>query len=267
MKSLLVIGVVLVVGLVAFLGIPKVRTYMAVGRENLVDQIDKALGEFKVKQTEVRTGIAGLDASVAKMLEGQVKCQVDAEQLDKKLASLNEKKSAAQASLAKLRDLIAKGQPATLGGKEYSVADMQSMAEKLIGAFKSMDTQGEGIQKARDMLTANAKNLDAKQQEAKTAISGMKSQLEEIDAKVTALSTMRDAAQTAGGSDSLAENFKQVQDQINGLYAKVETKMRLEEESWKQTTSVTPVDVDSIVKATADPESTLSKIDEVLGKK
>lgn len=269
MKLVIVAVVVVVVGVGALIGIPKLRTYAAVGRENLVEQIDKALGEFKVKQTEVHTGVTNLEQSVRKMKEGQITCEVQAEQLDKKLASVNEKKASAQASLAKLRDLIAKGQPATLGGKEYSVADMTSMADKLIAAFKSLETQGQGIEKAKRLLTTNAKSLESKGEQAKTAIAGMKTQLEEIDAKVMALNTMRSAAQTAGtGSESMAESFKQVQDSINSLYAKVETNIRMEEAAWKEASpQAASVDVDAITKATGDAETTLSKIDEVLGKK
>lgn len=268
MKTAVIALVVVVVALVALLGIPKVRTYLSVGRENLVEQIDQALGEFKVKQTEVKGGISGLEQSVKKMREGQISSEVQAEQLSQRLTGVNEKKSAAQASLVKLRDLIAKNEPATLGGKQYTVPEMQAMAERLITAFKSLDTQSQGVEKARDLLRANAKNLDDKSEQAKTAIAGMQSQLDEIDAKVLALSTMRTAAKSAGaGSESLADNFRQVQDQINSLYVKVETNLRLEEESWKKTGPGTPVDLDAIAKATGDAETTLSRIDEVLSKK
>jgi chromosome segregation ATPase len=267
-KAAVIVVIVLVVGVVVFLGVPKVRTYLTVGRENLVQQIDKALGEFKVKQTEVKAGVAGLDESVKKLREGQITSEVQAEQLGQKLASVNEKKAAAQASLAKLRDLIAKNESATLGGKQYTVAELQSMAERLIAAYKSMETQGQGIERARTLLQDNAKSLESKGEQAKAAVASMKSQLEEIDAKVLALGTMREAAKTAGvGSDSLADSFRQVQDQVNSLYAKVETNLRMEEDSWKQTTPGAPVDVDSILKTTGDAESTLNKIDEVLGKK
>jgi phage shock protein A len=269
MKIVLVAVVVLGLGAAALIGLPKLRTYAAVGRDNLVDQIDKALGEFKVKQTEVKTGVSNLEASVKKMKEGQITCEVQAEQLGQKLTSVNEKKAAAQASLTKLRDLIQQNKPATLGGKEYSVADMTSMADKLIAAYKSLDTQAQGIDRAKALLESNAKGLDAKGEQAKTAIGAMKTQLEEIDAKLMALNTMRSAAQTAGtGSDSLADSFKQVQDQINSLYAKVETNIRMEEANWKEASpQASSVDVDAIVKATGDAETTLSKIDEVLGKK
>lgn len=267
MKAAVITVVVAIIALVALLGIPKTRAYLRVGGDTLAGQIDKALGEYKVKQAEVRSGVAGLEQAAKKIQEGQISSEVQAEQLGQRLTSVNERKSAAQASLTKLRDLIAKNEPATLGGKPYSVADLQSMAERLITAFRSLETQAEGIQKARDLLLASAKTLQAKADQAKAAIDSMKGQLETIDAKLLALSTMREAARTSGSGSDLASNFKDVQEQINGLYAKVETNLRMEEQSWKTVSTGTPVDVDGIIRATGDAESTLAKIDEALGKK
>ncbi len=267
MKKAVIAIVVIIVAAAALLGIPKVRTYLSVGGETLAAQIDKALGEYTVRRTEVKTGITNLEQSAKKIQEGQISSEVQAEQLTQKLAAVNEKKAGAQASLTRLRDLVAKAEPATLGGKQYSVAELQSMAENLITAFKSLETQSSGIEKARDLLTSNAKTLHAKSDQAKAMIDSMHSQLETIDAKLLALTTMRDAAKTAGSGSDLADNFKQVQDQINALYVKVETNLRVEEQSWKTASTGTPVDVNGIINTTADTETTLSKIDAVLGKK
>jgi len=259
-----IVGIVLVIG---FFGFTKVRTWFSVGRESLVDQIDAAIGEYRVKQTEVKTAISNLNGSMMKLMEGKIKSEVQAEQLDSQLVSLKEKKQAAQGSLGKLRDLIAKNEPAVLGGKSYSVVELQGMAEKVISAHKSLETQSKGIERARDILSNNAKTLGDRMSQGQATIANMQSQIEEIDAKILALSTMQDAAKTAGGdSASLAANFKDVQDQVNSLYAKVETNLRMEEESWKQASATGSSGAADIIMQTQDATDTLSKIDEVLGK-
>ena len=70
MKTVLIALVVIVIALVAFVGIPKIKIYTQVSRQSLTEQIDSALGEFTVKQTEAKTGIERLQKSVGKLQEG-----------------------------------------------------------------------------------------------------------------------------------------------------------------------------------------------------
>lgn len=267
MKNAVIALVVLAIAAGVVLGVPRVRNYLKVGGDTLATRIDKALGEFTVRRTEVKTGMTNLEQSAKKIQEGQIASQVQAEQLSDRLKGVEEKKASAQASLQKLRDLIAKNEPATLGGRLYSVAEMQAMAESLINAFKSLDTQSGGMTKARDLLVSNAKTLQTRLDQAKATLDSMRGQVETIDAKLLALNTMRDAAKVSGSGTDLADKFKEVQQQIDSLYVKVETGLRVEEQNWKTATTGAPVDVESALKATTDTETTLSKIDEVLGKK
>ena len=265
-NPVIILIVVLVVVLIAVVGTSKMGTYVEVGRESLADKIGKAIGEFRVKRTEARNGIAKLENSVKRLRQGQIMSEVESEQIAKRLETISEKKAAVESSLGKLRELIVKNEPAILGGKEYSVADLQSLAEKMINTYKSSETQATGIEKARAILIKNANSLKVKVTQAKERIIAMKSQLDEVDAKLLALSTMQEAAETAGGGpEALAANFEDVQDQLNSLYAEVETGLRMEEMSWQEASALGSVDVDQVIKDTQDVESTLSKIDNILG--
>lgn len=265
MRNLTII-VLLVAALLVFAGVPRVRTYFAVGRESLVDTIDAAIGEFRVKRAEVAEGIERLKESEGKLRRGQIRCEVKAEQLAKELTEIDDKNARAFSSLGTLRELIAAGEPAVLGGREYSVAQLQVLAEDVISLHKSLKTQYEGIGGAKVLLDETAKTLLTKLGQAQSRIFSMENQLREIDAKIMALDTMRGAAGTTGSSgETLAANFKDVQNELNDLYVQVETELRIEEEDWKGSLA-RESDVEQFIQGSAQADSTLDRINSILGK-
>ncbi|AQT70059.1 hypothetical protein STSP2_03261 [Anaerohalosphaera lusitana] len=265
MKNVILIIAVVLIVLTAIVGIPKMRSYWSVGRENLVNTIDNALGEFRVKRAESSEGIQGLEKTVRKLKEGQIRCEVQAERLVTKLNDLTQKRDKAVHSLKRLRELISEGEPAVLGGREYSVTELQEMAEDLMRTHESIKAQMDSITDARDLLEKNAYSLKEKAGHAKRTVSSMHAQLEEIDAKIVSLDTMRKAAMIAGGKDeTLATNFDSVKKQLDQLYVEVEIGLRMEQADWKAS-STAEANIDEIFIETQDADETLERIDDVLG--
>ena len=151
MKYIVLLGL-LVAGAVAFFGVPKIRTWLKVGSESASAGIDRSLGESRVKQTEAKESIAKLERTCDELFEGKIKAEVKAEQLDRQLATLKSQKQATEESLGKLRDLIAAKEPAVLGGKTYSVGELQSTADHLIAAHKNLEEQEQGTQRTKQLL-------------------------------------------------------------------------------------------------------------------
>jgi len=264
MKIALIVGTIVVALFVAFVGTAKIGVWSDVGRDSLVTQIDQAIGGFTVKRKEAENSVAALKVAVGRIQEGKIKTEVKAEQLEKQHEAIQEKMSGAQSSLMKLKELIAADKPATLAGVEYDVAGLQAMAQKVITAYQSLKTQAEGVDRAHQLLDDSSDTLAARAEQAKVKLTAMESQLEETDAKLLALDAMKGAASEAGASsESLAEQFKEVEGQLNNLYADVETGLRIEQLTWDESKSAA-IDVDSIIRDTQTPASTIDQIDAVL---
>lgn len=259
--------IVLIVGgtLALVLGIPKIRTYLSLGHTSLCKVIDRSLGQFTVKRHEADEGVDKLLQIVRDLLEGQIKCQVQSELLADRLQVLEGKKHRTESSLSKLWDLISRKEPAVLAGGEYSVSQLQTLAEEVIRTHDSLMTQMTGIGKAKQILEKNAASLENRARLAKGRITTMQSQLDHIDAKILALETMGQVARTVGSdAKTMAENFQSVQNQLNDLYAQVEVGMRLEEEQWQDSGLTDQTTVDRVLLEMQPPDTTLAQIDAVL---
>lgn len=265
MKKIVAVVVLVVVVLIGFFGLERVRTWSAVGKEALVDKIDMALGEYDVKRMEAADGIEGLGETLRVIREGQIKSEVKSEQLAGKLEAVRNRMDETQHSLETVREHLVSGQTLVLAGRAYDAPALNALAQKLIAAFDSLQAKETGIDKAKGLLEANAANLAAKAEQGQRAISDMKNQLETIDAKILALSTMRDAAQSSmSHGDDLAAAFTEVSDQLDNLYAKVETGLRLEETAWQDVHFSGEAEVEQVVNATQPQDVMVDRIDEIL---
>jgi chromosome segregation ATPase len=259
--------VVVMVGvlLVGIIGVPKVRTYLSLGRESLVATIDRSLGTFRVKTADVNHRIRDLEESARTLQEGQLKCEVQADQLAKKMDAVKDKQGKVASSLQTLRTLIAKGEEATLAGRPYSISELHALAEDAMRMHETLQVQSAGLAKAKELLETNAMQLRTKVRQARGAVAGMRVQMEEVEAKITSLETLRQAAQTAGGyEETLATTIEGIQRELDDLYASVETRLRMEESDWHES-SLTADPVYTSIEAGHEAETTLERIDEIVG--
>lgn len=262
----MIVLVLLLVVVVGYIGVNKVKTWADFGRANLVERIDNALGEYEIKRSEAEAGISGLEQSLRAIREGQIRCDVRSQQMQGTHAALQERMSQTQNDLRVIRGYITGGESVTLAGKSYTPAELQVFADRLIQAFSSMRTQAQGLLRTQALLDQTSANLNTQADQGHEQIAGMRSQLDEIDAKILALNTMREAAALAGSTDAtLAANFEDVAGQINSLYADVEAGLRIEESDWQHAAMVPDAELARLIQGSQSVDDTLAEIDAILG--
>ena len=231
-------------------------------KDHIVEKIDKAIGEFKVRRKEIELNIAKLERSLKNLKEGAVTSEVKSKQFGREIEEIDGALEQYKVALGTLRDhLSSSAEPIVMSGKEYTKDQLKEMSAKVIKSHKNATTIRDGKQKAKDILAASAEKLNKRQEKGKEQIAIMEAQLDEIDAKLIAVNSIRESAELAGSDEAtLSENFEQVQGQINDLFAKVEVASALEFEEVEEAGS----GIDDILKSTGATGGSIDDIDAIL---
>jgi len=260
MKTAIASAVVLL-AIVAFFGPKKMWIWLGIIEENVASQIDKALGEVRVKRDTIADDIASREQAAAKLTEGKIKSRIKAERQAEHLKAVEDKQVKARASMSKLRDLIQAGEPATLGGKTYTVAELEAMAERVIGEFKSIESQAQSMRKTHDILRQMAEQFERRAAQEEGEIRQMNNKLVEIDAKILGMEHMKEASQIAGiDPKSFAKQKDELWKDIHELEDIVDFENTNEHEKWDKSD-----DVDVIIEATSGTGSTVDKLNDLVG--
>ena len=261
--NLAVISAVVILGTLSGCG---PRTEMA--KEKLLKKIDGLLGESEVKRKQIAERITNMEQALRPLMEGKIKAKVEADQLQRKIDEIERKISDAKNSLTTIQTYLTSSQSVELAGKTYTPDDLNVQARKVIEAHKTLTTELKSMKEAHTKLLDRANVLTKRHDDAKRKLADMKSQVKQIDSNIASLEAMREARQAAGdGGATLAENFENLQDEINGLDAKIRTEIGIEDEEWKEVSAAEDVeDVSQFINATKGAEDTLSEIDAILGK-
>ena len=237
-----------------------------VAKDKLLAKIDSMLGEMDVKRKEIETSVNALEDGINGIRKAKIKAQVKQDQIKRQAAPFEEKLKSVDTTLAKLRDHLASGESAEIGGKTYSPAELKAMADKVLTARKELVAQTEGYQKSQASLQKVVASLDRKQTEYQRRLTSLKSQIAEIDSKAIALKAMQDASAAMGESEkTLAANIDDLEAKVNDLYADVEAEFLSEDEKWNETEAAAEIDaVDAFIAATQNPTDTLAEIDKIL---
>lgn len=265
--ALVVLACVTAIGLAVWIGPAKIGKWNTVVRQDVVASIDNRLGEVRVRQTEMHQRVTSLAEGVNRLLEGQITMEVRAETLGKRVERTAKLQVRAESALGCLRDLIAANVPATLGGKTYTPQELNQLGERVATAVEAVRGQRGALEQAQRMLTESAAKLRERVEQGRVALSQLQNQLSLVDGKIAALTILRDAASIAGASDgSLAGQFRTAQAELETLYGKVETGLRLEEERWRTDPLTGTPNIEPLLNEHSGSETTLQRIDELLGR-
>ena len=267
LTALIVLACITVIGLTAWIGPEKLATWNRVVKTDVVAAIDARLGEVRVRQTEMHQRVSGLSQGIDRLREGQITTEVRAEQIAKRVERAAALQLRAESALGSLRDLIAAKTGAVLGGKTYSPQELNPLGERVAAAVEAVRGQRTALEQAQRTLTESAVKLRARVEEGRLALSQLQNQLTLVDGKIDSLTVLRDAATIAGATDgSLANQFQTVQADLDSLYGKVEAGLRIEEDRWKTDFLTGTADIEPLLKELGGSESTLQRIDELLGR-
>jgi len=237
-----------------------------VAKDNLLAKIDSILGEMDVKRKEIESSVSGFKDGIDGLRKAKIKAQVKQDQLERMVSPLEQKLQELDTSLGKLRDHLASGEAAEIGGKSYSHEELKGMGDKVLAARKELVGQISGFKKSQESLQKAIDSLGRKQSEYEQRLAKLESQIAEIDSKTIALNAMKDASSAMGQSEkTLADNVDDLEEKVNELYADVEVELLSEDEKWNSELATAEIDaVDSFVAATQPSTDTLAEIDKIL---
>jgi chromosome segregation ATPase len=235
-------------------------------KDKVVAKIDNMLGELDVKKKEVELSMAEMENAKKDLQKGRIKVEVKAEQLGDNATELENKIGALDASLKKLRDLLATGEDAEIAGKTYTQAELNDMAKKLITQRGSYEKQMDSLKKSQTMLESRAAKIDEMVKSYSAQLDKLKTKISEIDANMVALKAMQETSGVGGEDQTLAQSFGELEDKVDDLYASLETELRMEEAMFDEASLDEDISsVDEFIQATQGAGDTLSEIDKILG--
>jgi len=244
-----------------------VRARVEVATDRAVEKLDSILGSLDVKRKEIDLSMRSLKDAVTGISKARIKAQVKHDQIDRQAQPVRDRIAQADASLKKLRDYLAAGEPVEIGGKTYSVEDLKKMAGEIIEARKGHAAQIATSEQSQAELKKVIAALEKKQREYEGKISRLEGQIAQIDAQMVAVKAMKDASATMGdGSATLAENVATLEGKVADLLADVQVELAVESHSWDATAADKQIDaVDAFIAATQEPKDTIAEIDRILG--
>lgn len=238
-----------------------------VAKKKALEKIDGLLGSMDVKREEISQSMKAMKEAVDGLRKAEIKAQVKSEQIDRRGAPARQQIEKAEATLAKLRDYLEKGEPTDIAGKTYSPSELKEMAEQVIKSRTDALVEVAGYEKSTASLQKVITSLKAKRQQYEGRISQFESTLAEIDSQSIALKAMQEASAQLGDSElSLLENVDQLEDTINDLFADVQVGILSEDAKWDEASTNSEIDaVGSFIEATQESGDVLDEIDAILG--
>jgi chromosome segregation ATPase len=241
------------------------KARVGVVKDNILSQVDALLGEVQVKRKKVELSMASIGEGVDKLKKGKIEAKVRASKISEQLSEIEGKIADADKALGRLKGYLQDGKDVEISGKTFTQAQIKEMAEKTISARKSLTTQMEAQKQARERLETVATGLEARERESAERIDAFKRQLDEIDAKALALSSIKEASMIPGNDTSV--DFKNLESEIRNLSTKVDIQLGYHDEKWKETSRLDDKDlIGSILSDTSSSSDTLDEIEKLIGK-
>jgi chromosome segregation ATPase len=236
-----------------------------VAKDKILAQVDALLGEVDVKHKAVENAMKTLGDGIDKLKKGKIEAKVRVAKVGEQVIDLDQKIAEADKALGRLRDYLKEEKDVEISGKTFTPAQLKEMADKTISARKSLSTQVEALRQSKDRLENVASTLEAREKESSQKIGVLKQQLDEIDAKVLALKSIKEASTISGNDTSV--DFASVEKDVRSLSTKVDVELAYHDEKWKDAASANDKDVlESVVRDTSTSDDTLSEIEKILGK-
>lgn len=102
-----------------------------VAKKRILEKIDSMLGELDVKREEIAQSVTAMKKGIDGLRQAKIKAKVKADQIDRKLEPIEQRIAEIDATLAKIRDPLASGEPYEIGGKTYSQAELKALVDDM----------------------------------------------------------------------------------------------------------------------------------------
>jgi RND superfamily putative drug exporter len=264
LKKVVVAVVLLVVGTLT-VGTSTFWARADVAREKLTAKIDSFLGTIDVKRKEIELGTKGLRDGVTQLRKAKVKAEVQSEQLDRRLAPIEDKLANIDTVLKTLRERLSANDVTEIAGVKYQPDELKRLTKQLLDDRQRYALELEGYRKSQDQLQAVVNTLGRKQSEYEGRLATIENQGALIDSRRTALSAMRDATETMEGSgSSFIESVEALEQKVNDLYADIEAELAAENARWSNEPAVASSQLDKLLASAEGSEDLVAQINKTL---
>ncbi len=236
-------------------------------KQKLTERIDQMLGAIDVKRQEIDIAVNGLKGGIEGLRRAKIRAQVSGEQIQRRAKPQEERLAAIDSALKILRGHLAAGKPTEIAGRSYTPAELQDLANRVLGARKSCAEQMEGLHEAQKRLEKVATTLDRRQQDAENRLNQIEGQLAALDANRVALTALQQASEAVGNPDgTLVKNLDRLQENVTTLCGDVEVELRVQDEQWAADAAKSIDSIETTVAHIQGPPNTIAEIDKIIGK-
>jgi chromosome segregation ATPase len=241
---------------------------LEVAKDRLRDRIDAMLGKMDVKRKEIELGLNGLKEGIDGLRRAKIRAQVSGDQIARQAQPQEDRLASMDSALKTLRGHLEAKTPVEIAGKSYNPQELKDMADRVLSARKVCAGQLEAFHDSQGRLQKVVATLERKQQEAQTRLADIEGQVTVIDSNRIALTAMQKSAEAMGENDgSLAKGLDHLQEKVHGLFADVETELRVEDDRWAADATKEISTVDAVVAGLQTPRDTIADIDKILAVK
>lgn len=263
---LALVAVIAVVGIVAGGGC---GARIKVFGKTIVDKVDKALGELKVKMQEIEDEKAKIEVDLKRVRKSLYTSEAKLELLTSKKDKAEAKIAGIKESVKKLSGFISEAQASEDGsvevkGKTYTKMDLQKEAEKITSQFENAQIELEGFQQRMDIYSKSISFL-TKQESAATDM------LAKLDTKIKTIRTKRDTIESVqsdailnADNTSLTERLAKLAEEVDEMDILSDVEFKIAQDDLEKIDMET-TEADSIFAETPSLDATQNSLLDILG--
>ncbi len=232
-----------------------------VAKEKALARIDSLLGSMDVKRQDIELSVGALNDGLVGLRKAKITAQVQLDQIDRKVRSVEDQVSTIDDTLKTLRDHLRSNRAVEIAGRSYSPDELKVMAQQVIAERKGAIKRLNVLQGSQARLKQVVSTLERRQQEYEQKLSAIENRVAMIDASRTALTAMKEAnTALEGGDQGFAQSVERLEEKVSDLFAEVETELIVEDAKWDESP------MDGLIAGIRTQTDTIEAIDKALSR-
>lgn len=247
---------------------------LTVAKDNMVEWVNRQLGELDVKRVEIEQRIASANTGLKSLRTSRVTADVKIKQIEDDIAPIDAQLTKIKTAMENVRTDLKQVQSTSTAieknGEKFTQEKLTGIANDLVAKYKKEMKAKERKETQRTQLKKIQSALAAKEADFSKKLDQMKEEQENIKDMVAEVKSFRSAAASLGDADvSIDENFTKLRDDMTDFKGKLEVVLRTEAGEFDDAAkSMEKVDAaEKYIEATENSKvDAVSTLDDILGK-
>ncbi len=231
-----------------------------VAKKNVMNQIDKMLGELDVKLESINQNITKLENARDKIQSEKNRMNAELGVTEQELTPMKKDLERIKAAAKKIQPyLVSEEAEIDIDGKKYSKEDLTAKVKKLIAAGNSKTKTIEALEKNMKLIEKSRDMLKDQQGAAEKRLTKLTSSIEEIKLKKKSLDALKVASSSA--TENITDTFDDTEKEIRDLMVAVDGQLAdiVEDTDRAATTTTSTEDILKDFETSDDVSSELSE--------